>query len=109
MSYKQIYKIFVQILYIEWETNGDNILRSLAKSTFITKQKGRGSHSVRKMNLRSYETSVSIVTQAICTGNFYQFLRHYRLNILRNRNYPIYPNVKFSTVKKVAKILKINL
>ena len=59
-----------EFLFIVWVTSSDNILRFLANSNFLNQQKGRGSLSVRKMNLRSHETSVSIVTQAICTGIF---------------------------------------
>ena len=63
-------KYLCKFLYIVWETRSYNILRFLANSYFLNQQKGRGSLSVRKMNLRSHKTSVSIVTQAISTGNF---------------------------------------
>ena len=59
-----------EFLYLVWETSSDNILRFLANSNFLDQQKGRGSLSVRKLNLRSHQTSVSIVTQAIYTGIF---------------------------------------
>ena len=47
-----------------------NMPHQLFQSWGHNQQKGRGSLSVRKLNLRSHETSVSIVTQAICTGIF---------------------------------------
>ena len=62
-------KYLCKFLYIVWETSSDNKLRFLANSFFLNQRKGRGNLSVRKMNLRSHEHSVSIVTQAICTGN----------------------------------------
>ena len=62
--------IFCKFLFNLWETRSNNILRFLANSIFLNQQKGRGSLSVRKINLRSHKTSVSIFTQAICTGNF---------------------------------------
>ena len=65
---KRSMRYLCEFLYLVWETSSDNILRFLANSNFLNQQKGRGSLSVRKMNLRSHETSVSIVTQAICTG-----------------------------------------
>ena len=67
---KRSMRCFCEFLFIIWGTSSDNILRFLANSNFLNQQKGRGSLSVRKMNLRSHETSVSIVTQAICTGIF---------------------------------------
>ena len=90
-------------MYIVWETSKDNILRFLAISNFLNQQKGRGSLSVRKMNLRSHKTSVSIVTQAICTGNFNQFLKpilvkHYKCSILSH-----IPECKIFNIK-VAKL-----
>ena len=63
-------KYLCKFLYIVWETRSNNILRFLANSIFLNQQKGHRSLSVRKINLRSHKTSVSIVTQAICTGNF---------------------------------------
>ena len=67
---KRSMRYLCEFLYLVWETSSDNILRFLANSNFLNQQKGRGSLSVRKMNLRSHKTSVSIVTQAICTGIF---------------------------------------
>ena len=67
---KRSMRYLCEFLYLVWEINSDNILRFLANSNFLNQQKGRGSLSVRKMNLRSQETSVSIVTQVICTGIF---------------------------------------
>ena len=85
-----------------WETSSDNILRFLANSNFLNQQKGRGSLGVRKMNLRSHKTSVSIVTQAICTGICNQFLKpfsakHFKRSILSN-----IPECKIFNWKKVA-------
>ena len=51
-----------------WETSSDKILQFLANTIFLNQRKGHGSLSVRI--IISHETSVSIVTQAICTGNF---------------------------------------
>ena len=98
-----------KFLYIVSETSSDNILRFLANSIFLNQQKGRGSLSVRKMNLRSHETSVSIVTQAICTGNFNQFLKpfsakHFKRSILSH-----IPEWKIFNQKKVAEIINIKL
>ena len=71
MASTQICKIFVQISV---HRMGDQELKHITISSqlifFLNQQKGRGSLSVRKMNLRSIKTSVSIVTQVICTGNF---------------------------------------
>ena len=44
-------KYLCKFLYIVWETRSLNILRFLANSFFLNQQKGRGSLSVRKMNL----------------------------------------------------------
>ena len=109
MASLQIYKIFVQISYIVWETSSNNILRFLANSNFLNQQKGRGSLSVRRMNLRSHETSVSIVTQAIAQGIFNQFLMPFSAKHFKRSIYPIILNVKLSTRKKVAEIFKIKL
>ena len=89
--------------------SSDNILRFLANSNFLNQQKGRGSLTVREMNLRSHETSVSIVTQAICTGIFNQFLKpfsakHFKRSILSH-----IPECKIFNRKKVAEIITINL
>ena len=70
MANTQICKIFVQISV---HRMGDQELKHITISSqliFLNQQKGRGSLSVRKMNLRSHKTSVSIVTQVICTENF---------------------------------------
>ena len=67
---KRSMRYLCEFLYLVWEITSDNILRFLANSNFLNQQKGRGSLSVREMNLRSQETSVSIVTQVICTGIF---------------------------------------
>ena len=70
MASKDICKIFVQISVFRM---GDQELKHITISSqlnFFNQQKGRGSLSVRKMNLRSHKTSVSIVSQVICTGNF---------------------------------------
>ena len=98
-----------EFLYLVWETSSDNILRFLANSNFLTQQKGRGSLSVRIMNLRSHETSVSIVTQAICKGFFNQFLKpfsakHFKRSILSH-----IPECKIFNRIKVAEIITINL
>ena len=96
-------------LYTLWETISDNILRFLANSNFLNQQKGRGSLSVRKMKLRSHETSVSIVTQAICTGIFKSFLEpfsaiHFKRSILSHIR-----ECKIFNRKKVAEIITIKL
>ena len=98
-----------KFLFILWVTSSDNILRFLANSNFLNQQKGRGSLSVRKMNLRSHETSVSIVTQAICTGIFNQFLKpfsakHFKRSILSHM-----PECKIFNRKKVALIITLKL
>ena len=67
---KRSMRYLCEFLYLVWETSIDKILRFLANSNFLNQQKRRGSLSVRIMNLGSHETSVSIVTQAICTGIF---------------------------------------
>ena len=120
----------MRISVFVWETSSDNILRFLANSKFLNQQKGRGSLSVRKMNLRSQETSVSIVTQAICTGIFNQFLtlyisiyvhslsnkyclnqflkpfsaKHFKCSILSHK-----PECKIFNRKKVAEIITIKM
>ena len=67
---KRSMRYLCEFLFIVWVTSSDNILRFRANSNFLNQQKGRGSLSVRKMNLRSHKTSVSIVAQATCTGMF---------------------------------------
>ena len=98
-----------EFLYIAWETSSDNILRFLANSNFLNQQKGRGSLGVRKMNLISHETSVSIVTQAICTGFFNQFLKpfsakHFKRSILSH-----IPECQIFNRKKVAEKITIKI
>ena len=98
-----------EYLFIVWVNSIDNILRFLANSNFLNQQKGRGSLSVRKMNLRSHETSVSIVFQAICTGIFNQFLKpfsakHFKRSILSH-----IPECKLFNRKKIALIITLNL
>ena len=61
------------------------------------------------MNLRSRETSVSIVTQAICTGIFNQFLKpfsakHFKRSILSH-----IPECKIFNRKKDSLIITLNL
>ena len=94
-----------EFLYLVGETSSDNILRFLANSNFLNQQKGRGSLSVRKMNLRSHETSVSIVTQAICTGIFKSIFeavsaKHFKRSILSH-----IPECKIFNRKKVAELM----
>ena len=84
------------------ETSSDNILRFLANSNFLNQQKGPGSFSVRKMNLRSHETSVSIVTQAICTGIFNQFLKPFSAKHFKRLILSHIPECKIFNRKKVA-------
>ena len=98
-----------EFLFIVWVTSSDNILRFLANSNFLNQQKGRGSLSVRKMNLRSHETSVSIVTQAIAQGFFNQVLKpfsakHFKRSILSH-----IPECKIFNLKKVALIITLKL
>ena len=98
-----------EFLFIVWVTTSDNIIRFLANSNFLNQQRGRGSLSVRTMNLRSHETSVSIVTQAICTGIFNQFLKpfsakHYKRSIISH-----IPECKIFNRKKVALIITLKL
>ena len=98
-----------EYLFIVWVTSSDKILRFLANSNFLNQQKGRGSLSVRKLNLRSHETSVSIVTQVICTGIFKSFLKpfsakHFKRSILSH-----IPECKIFNRKKVTLIITLNL
>ena len=50
-----------------WKTNGDNGIRFLANRNLIKPQKGRRILNVRKMNLTSNESLVSIKSEVICT------------------------------------------
>ena len=91
---------------------GDQQLQHITISSqlkLLNQQKGRGSLSVRKMNLRSHETSVSIVTEAICTGFFNKFLKpfsakHFKRSILSH-----IPECKIFNRKKVALIITLTL
>ena len=61
--------MIAQILYLIWKTSGFNGIRFIANWNLINRQKGRRIPYVRKMNLASNESLISIETGAICTGN----------------------------------------
>ena len=52
-----------------WKTSGYDGIRFIANRNLINRQKGRRIPNVRKMNLASNESLISIETGAICTGN----------------------------------------
>ena len=56
-------------MYLIWKTSGYNGIRFITNWKLINRQKGRGIPNVRKMNLASNESLISIETGAVCTGN----------------------------------------
>ena len=61
--------MIAQISVLIWKTIGYNGIRFLANWNLINRQKGRRIPNVRKMNIASNESLISIETGAICTGN----------------------------------------
>ena len=98
-----------EFLFIVWVTSSDNILRFLAISNFLNQQTGRGNLSVRKMNLRSHETSISIVTQSICTGIFKSILKPFSAKHFKRSILSYIHECKIFNRKKVALIITLKL